>query len=155
MIQWTFELNLNWRVKWGVGGDQTNNIRSFTDFPVLVCCAKNETYVRSLLWKTRTMDSWAVVLATADLINAAASTALPFHDVQSVCSRECMRNSLQYNLRNVFSIRLVYFVVRMQFAIAQQMSSREAHENVGPIISKVGHPTTYIGHAAASINRGY
>ena len=59
------------------------------------------------------------------------ASALLLHNMQSVCSREYMRNSLQYNLRNVCSIRLVYFVVRMQFAIAQQMSSREAHERVG------------------------
>ena len=51
MVQWSFELNPNWRVNEVWVGTKQYNIWSFTDFPVLVCCAKNETYVRSLLWK--------------------------------------------------------------------------------------------------------
>ena len=84
------------------------------------------------------------MLAAADLINAAASTALLVHNMQSVCFREYMRNSLQYNLRNVCSIRLVC-VVRMQFAVTQQMPSREAHERVGLITSKVWPPRHILG----------
>ena len=72
------------------------------------------------------------------------ASALLVHNLQSVCSREYMRNSLQYNLRNVCSIRLVC-VVRLQFAVAKQTTSREAHERVGLIISKIRYPRHILG----------
>ena len=111
---------------------------------VLVCYAK------------RKCERVAQGIQRTNSINAAASKTRLVHNVQSVCSREYMRNYLQYNARNVCSIRLVC-VVRLQFAVAKQRPA-EKHMREQDMLgstNKVGYLTMHIMHAAASITRGY
>ena len=76
------------------------NVRSFTDFLVLVCFAKNVKRVFGVYYENSYYGqlSCRARIKRIDSINAAASKTRLVHNMQGVCSREYMRNYSQYDV---------------------------------------------------------